>query len=425
MPPIDRRTLILTGLALGTGAATAQEPSGPRGAPGLFRQVIKKPTGENGYEELVAACEAMQSSRLYKRAEELMASAEGLPLASRRRVLQDPPIVKALSLLQKGLSKPISSPRDSVSPDTLLPELAAFRGLARLVAMQQYVCLADGRVAEALTATRTCLRLGRAVQTETLISGLVGIAITAIGTKSLAGHLDQLAARDCERLFQISVEWLAQPGLLEDVIQAERRIGKQTLAEMKEAGRQRLEKMFGVDQPPLPDFDLPDPSEPIRRRLAELEQARAAPGGVDRLFAGIERRMDDYYEQLLSECRKPAWERSRVELSDDGGLADGLLSLIAPTIWRAVDSYSREEALLRLLACHAAILRYRWEYERLPQTLAVLNLGDLAVDPFTGQPLKYDLNGRRYRLVSAGPRAEPDDAQAVDGRRPVSVLPGE
>ena len=78
---------------------------------------------------------------------------------------------------------------------------------------------------------------------------------------------------------------------------------------------------------------------------------------------------------------------------------------------------------MRLLACHAAILRYRWEYERVPPNLEALNLGDLALDPFTGQLLSYEPKVRSYRLVSVGPLADADDPDAEDGRRPVSVTP--
>jgi hypothetical protein len=79
--------------------------------------------------------------------------------------------------------------------------------------------------------------------------------------------------------------------------------------------------------------------------------------------------------------------------------------------------------MIRLLACHCAIRRHKWEHERLPASLAVLNLREMAVDPFTGQPLKYQLQGASYRLTSAGPTAPADDPQAVDGRRPVSIVP--
>ena len=48
------------------------------------------------------------------------------------------------------------------------------------------------------------------------------------------------------------------------------------------------------------------------------------------------------------------------------------------------------------------------------------------VDPFAGKLLRYErLGARSYRLVSAGPKAGEDDARAVEGRLPVSIIPGE
>ena len=78
--------------------------------------------------------------------------------------------------------------------------------------------------------------------------------------------------------------------------------------------------------------------------------------------------------------------------------------LADPPVMRALRI---EEARLRLLAIHAAILRYRWERDQVPASLADLNLGDLAIDPFTGQPLTYEPLGRKYRLASAGDKGGP------------------
>jgi hypothetical protein len=97
---------------------------------------------------------------------------------------------------------------------------------------------------------------------------------------------------------------------------------------------------------------------------------------------------------------------------------------VAP-LTQVSQGYTREQAQVRLLACHAAVRRYRWEHDRLPSSLTDLTLGDLAIDPFTGQPLKYMVRGKRYELTSAGPPADADDRQAVDGRKPVSVVPAE
>jgi len=106
-------------------------------------------------------------------------------------------------------------------------------------------------------------------------------------------------------------------------------------------------------------------------------------------------------------------------------LSARLAASLMPPLNRVVISYQREEAEMRLLACHSAILRYQWEHEQLPASLAALNLGALTVDPYTGQPLHYAVKGRTYLLTGAGPVAAADDSLAVNGRRPISVVPAE
>ena len=61
MPGIDRRTMLLGALGLGSGAGLAREEEPPeRGEPDLFKQVFPGgPTGRNGYEELLQACDAL------------------------------------------------------------------------------------------------------------------------------------------------------------------------------------------------------------------------------------------------------------------------------------------------------------------------------------------------------------------------------
>lgn len=406
MPAINRRTLLLSSLAAGaTGAGAQPEPS-------LFAQVIKQPTGQNGYEELVRAVDELRRSRLLREAEEMTPA----PLSLKERVLRDPPVLRALQLLERGLAKPVRSPRAVVAGSTSMPEFSGFRRLARLLTMRQYVYFAQGAVPEAIGVARACLHLGRVVQTDSVIAGLVGIAISAIGVGMLGAHLDQLSADDCDRLFRVCQEWLAPPSPLPAVIEAERRVGRQSLAQLRAQGAKEAQNaLAGLagadDEPPSPEMK------------AELERLRANPGAIDAMFADVGRRLDAYYDQLLAAAKRPSWEWAPPDLEADNTIAGQLLAVLAPVLGRLGDHYSRDAARVRLLACHAAILRYRWEYERVPPTLEALDLGDLAQDPFTGQPLRYEPKGRAYLLVSAGPRAEPDDPKAVDGRVPVSVTP--
>src|SRR5690348_16838908 len=104
MSSIDRRTFLLVGLAVGTGAAAG--PAADSRPLTLFRQVIPKPTGQNDYEEPVTAVDELRTSKLFSQAEELM-SGRHLSLSLRRRVLADPPVMRALRLLQQGLAKPV------------------------------------------------------------------------------------------------------------------------------------------------------------------------------------------------------------------------------------------------------------------------------------------------------------------------------
>jgi hypothetical protein len=425
MPPIDRRRLLLGGLTLGAATAAARNavfgtespPATPQG-PTIFEQTIPAPTGENGYEELVRAVDQLRASARFQQAEKLGGAPAAVPLSLKRRVMSDPPVVRALALLQRGLGKTIASPRKSLNSATLLPEMAGFRQLARLLAMQQYVYLADGRVAEAIGTARTCLRLGQAVQTDTLISGLVGIAISAICLRSLGAHLDQLSVADCDRLSKVCLEWLDQPDPMPRMLAAERQAGKSVLAEIKTADRQALERIFGLTPSPQDE----EPPE-TRQLVGELTRHASSPGSLDAVLEETEKRLDQYYERILAESQKHTWERSWPSLPADGSLAARLVTAIAVSPVQVADKYTGEEAMVRLLTCHTAILRYRWEYDRLPSDLTLLNLGDLALDPFTGEPVSYQPSGRKYRLASVGWTAAADDPRAVDGRRPLLVTP--
>jgi hypothetical protein len=339
-------------------------------------------------------------------------------LAFKRRVLRDPTVIKALTLLREGVAKPVFSPRVRPTYTTLLPELAPFRSLARLLQLQQYVFLADGRTAEAIANARLGLRLGRVIQTDTLISGLVGIAVSTISLRSMGTHLAQLSARDCELLYQVCMEWLNQPDPQIAILEAERRAIRNVLedmtAEVKQKGPAALKESFGLDD---------EQFLKAQGFLKELETG--SPEALDRLIRQVEARLDEVFMRHRSELARPPWQRAvfKPEALNRGGPVDWAAEMLLPSLSLVSDRYTREMAQVRLLACHCAILRHRWEHDRLPRNLEVLKLGPLALDPFTGQSLQYRVQGLRYTLTSAGPRAEADDPEAVNGRRPVSLVP--
>lgn len=405
-------------LSCGIPAATAQQASPQTGVqpvaapaakarPSLFRQVISQPTGKNGYEELVLAAEAFRASRYYEKAQEVTS------LQFKREVLADRQVVRALALLRQGLQKPVLSPREKLTFTTLLPEFSEFRSLSRLLALQQYVLLADGRTGEAIQNARLGLKFSQAIQTDTLIAGLVGLAMSAVCLRPLSDHMDQLSARDCEALFQVCLEWLAQPNPQDRVMMADRHWMKEGLVEMRE----RIKK-DGV-RAAVQQFGLTDHASD-----QALAQVPTTPEGVDALFVDIGKRLEAHWVRVFAELRKPSWERTAVHVPEEKDLAGSIASFLIPVYDRVDERYVREAARMRLLACHCLIRRYRWEHNQLPSSLAEVQPGELAIDPFSGQPLQYQVRGNRYSLTSVGaPAMDPDDPKAVNGRVPVALTP--
>jgi hypothetical protein len=397
-------------LAAGTmagGATAAETPAPPKN---IFSQVVPHPTGLNGYEELVLAGERLQASRLFTQAKEKWPN---LSLAEKRQVLADKPVADALRLLRLGLAKPVMSPRTDLSFETALPELQTFRDLGRILAVQQYLLLSEGRTGEAIGIARTCVRLGQVVQTDTLISGLVGIAIGTIGIKALGAHLDQLSARDCEQLYRVTLEALSvpdpQPRLLAIEHAVTRRTIQECVARIKQGDVSKVNTLLGLDDQNAAAVDG------YLRTLPSVE--------LDRLAGDMLERLDRYEQLLQDELRKPQWQRRQLdgEFASDGSLGAKFVQNFLPSIDRVGERYAQDQAHLRLLACHCVILRYRWEHDRLPQSLDELRLGELALDPFTGHQLEYVAKGRRYTLQSVGPTANSNDPRIVNGRLPASI----
>ncbi|HTE20450.1 MAG TPA: hypothetical protein VK689_18955, partial [Armatimonadota bacterium] len=372
--------------------------------------MIRQPTGRNGYEELLQASDLLRTSKLLGKAQDTNAS-----LSIKRQALAEKPVMDALRLTRQGLAKPVFPPRQEITPYTNFPEFAGFRNIGRVLRIQQYVLLADGRTTEALGVLRLGLRLGRVLQAQTLISGLVGIAVDAITVNTLGGHLDQLSARDCELLLQVCLERLREPDPYPEILEGEQRLAWATLAEARKAA---AKDGLGT----LLDSDA-DEEDTEKETPEPKPQVPLTPQELEALWKEVERRVDDAFARARVEVRKPLWERALAKADEDESLAEQLADMFAPIFTQAGHAYARNQAQLRLLACHAAIRRYRWEHDRLPPTLAVLDLGDLAVDPFTGEPLQYEVTGVQYRLHSVGAPASPEDEKAVDGRRPVSVVP--
>ncbi|MGV3721106.1 MAG: hypothetical protein ACO1SX_09370, partial [Actinomycetota bacterium] len=331
------RTIAVAAVLLIGAMLPAEGQDAPQKPGSVFKELIKQPTGKNGYEELILAAEVLKTSKLFEKA------TLGSPtLSDKRLVLSDRPVVRALALIRQGLSKPVVSTRQSISPNEIPSELTLLRGLARLLAMQQYVQLADGRTAEAIGTARVGMRLGQVIQQDSLLGGLIGVAVGATCIRSLAAHLDQLSARDCDLLRDVCLEWLNYPDPLPHVLEAERKVVQNAIEQLKKDN----------------------------------------PGdATNGLFADTPKVANEFFDRLIAETRSQPWERKGVNVANAPDFARALLAPLAASLEHSMNAYTREEANVRQLAVHALILRCRWDTDKLPTSLTDLNPGDLAIDP--------------------------------------------
>jgi hypothetical protein len=355
--------------------ALAQQKTPPKVAP--------------GYETLYTAGELVKSSQALDAAED-----PGATLGQKRLALSDKPVTQALNLLQHWLDDPalptaVSDPDD----EGMVSFLSGSRALARALGVQQYVLLADGRNTEAIDTLHEGLRLCYAIGDHNLIGWLSGVAISAVVVKTVTDHLDQFSQRDCDHLYRLAQEWASSPDPAPAALEWERR------AEMS-----YLEKAFAKGFDNLIHDTADDPDEaPV---IAQLQ--RLNPEMAKQVLAHVEATINAAYQQEQLMLQKPYWERSEQmpnALPSDNDLAAQIVKIVLPSLDRIGDRYTRQVATARLLGCHAAIRSYRWEHNHLPASLDELKIGDMAKDPFNGQPFVYKQSGAGYQLESAGPQA--------------------
>ena len=378
-------------------------------------QIFPQPTGKNGYEDLIAAADLLKRSKLYGEME-LKPT-----LALRRQALADPLVRQARALLDSAFNKPIVPPQREFNLATTFPEMAGFRSVARLLNHEMYVYFSEGRTAYALSDLALGLKLGSVPKGSVLIGGLVGIAIDAILLTRVARHLEQLTYRDCDRVLL----------LLRDHREADQESGLRSLDtefQMYNNILQEWAKDFKgtveafVEEPSADEEGKPpDPAALAAYRrtkqqvdaIAQNPTAQRQVINAVRLSALQEMQRGKAYLQDPSKIAPPAPKLR------EGSLEATLSNASQVNSLQVVEKFVQDRLNLQLLATHAAIRKYKWEFETLPDTLDMLRLGELAIDPYTKQLLRYQKKAETYELFSAGPLARDEDGQQQTTRTPV------
>ncbi|MEN6641267.1 MAG: hypothetical protein ABFE08_02340 [Armatimonadia bacterium] len=299
---------------------------------------------------------------------------QGVPLPERVALYAE-----VLTLVRQALRQECRIPLPTAF-DEMLPYLADFRGLVRLLAMEAEVKRIEGDYGAAAESALDALRVGQAASTQRiLISGLVGIASEAIAFASLDETIPGLSAAECKtvlaQLLEIErtrvpvAEWLTGEEVLtrgyfkQIVIDPKKH--EQFLAEAKDLG---------------PEAD---------KVLAEL-----GPKGWE--YIG------ETYEALQQYAALPGAKRPAEPAVPDSTF----MKMIVPAMTRVVFKADQSLTAFRLHEAELAVRAYLLETGRLPESLTALVPGYLPAvpaDPFGEGPLRAKAATNSLLIYSVGP----------------------
>ncbi|MCW3055757.1 MAG: hypothetical protein JWN14_4927, partial [Chthonomonadales bacterium] len=315
-----------------------------------FPKLFPQPTHNNGYEEFVLAADLIINN-----AKREALDAELSPtLALRRRVLDDPEVTEALRLLRVGLTKPIFSPRTTIDETARFTELIYFRSLGRLLVAEQYVAFADGRVDAAINSLRTGLAFGYRVQTDCLTNGIFGVGIQKMVLTEFSKHLDQLSVYHCNDVRRLVEDFLGVESPVARLLALERDNALRVLEAKRSHPDGLLEWLQGKG-----GYD--DDGNPDADTLAMQNLLKNSPSGMSAVIDDAQKRVNDLYDQVLSNTRLPSAQRKPFATDKANSPGAALARLILQDPQGILDRYATDEDQLHLIGVHALIHRYRWD----------------------------------------------------------------
>jgi hypothetical protein len=385
-------------------AMSARATAAGRQRADMFHWLFPNPSNNNGYEEFVRAAEMIQSMP-----EVNDVSSPGATLAFKRRVLGMSRVSKALSLVKDGLDKPVSPPRPSIDENTVFPEFAQFRTLTRLFSAEEYVNFADGHVDAAIKSLSTGLSFAYRIQMDTLIAGLVGIAMEAIVIRSFVEHIDSLSVYQCDEVVALMKQFLAaeRPGAK---IMAMEKAGVIKMLDVRRSDPDSLLKLLG-------DISAGSPPQQVNDVALLRSYLLSDPGQVAQAISAAQARVAAMCDQAAANMNLPVSQRKAQARDESTAPGDIIFRAVVPNLDQILNRYDASDAMYRLLALHALIRRYRWDHNALPANLEVLKADDLIVDPFTCGKIIYKPDKDRYELYSAGPNAMDEATNELTGPR--------
>ncbi|MBX7133973.1 MAG: hypothetical protein K1X67_14970 [Fimbriimonadaceae bacterium] len=389
----------------------------------LLKKYIPRPTGANAYEEYLAAADLVRVPGLStyeafislrgrfsptgmarNRGEEFPKLPPGLHVESttldaRREILRR--YGRVVDLIHVGNSKPAIPFRPTFDFDSPLDEVAPYRSIGRVLDSAAHVAFVDGNSNRATEVLLDSVFFSRAIGGDTLIHYLVGTANCVVALARFEQNLTRLSERDTDRIIDAVEDSLKRTDPLIMAMEGEKKGLMASAKQLTDPATYDLERDFGseLERRQHESFlAFVKTMSPAEREVAQgkiIERGSAAADRVIKVLKGPE-------SQWCSIEDSPE-AAAVVEVKTLDQFIASASEHLQPVHKQVIFASVRMRTQLRLLRLHAKILRFKMEFERLPDNLAECCAAADLDDPLSGKPFQYEVKDpSQYRLYSMG-----------------------
>jgi hypothetical protein len=297
----------------------------------------------------------------------------------------------------------------------LIPDVQKFRAIANALQERFRTELTRGRLDDALVTAKTIFAMSRHMSEHpTLIGGLVGIAIAQLGIAPLE---EMLAQPGCPNLYWALTN-LPNPLVpLDRGMEGERLLIQAELRDLDDTNPMnptQLKKLihhldslrFSERQPEIHSWLDARTKDPVlliaaRGRLVEygIPEERLLKFPPEQLILLDERReFEVHRDEVMKLMNLPAWKVVELTNSIKLDKTPPLFGFLVPSLQKVRWAHGRLEQRIAILRHVEAIRLYAAEHKgQLPEKLADITV-PLSVDPFTGKPFRYTIEGATAHL---------------------------
>jgi hypothetical protein len=314
---------------------------------------------------------------------------------------------KTIKLLRRAAAMPTCRfDADLAEPnyEKLFPTagLQEERNAALLLNLHARDVAACGRLAEAVADAAMIFRMSRHFgQRPTLIASLVGLGIDDLGSQTLELALPAVTRQ--EELVELRPEGRMPLGrMFQQAIRGEERFGLMLYRMMPEGLRYLSNGQTTIINTPL--LNLRTSSGAAYFRVFYLDVGA---------YAALMEKMQHWAVEPYHEIR------DQLPQAEDLGRKDLFMSILTPSMSRAIGVLARAEARDACGRVAVAMTRFRLDHGKLPSGLDELvpkYLESIPADPFDGKPLRLAVKEDRRIIYSVGPDGVDDGGVEIYGK---------